>query len=107
MSIDKNKVLTIAKKVNSELNRALSVDGIQLVIDDAQAIADNLTKHIDEYAVTLALVNAMMADESSVPGKLKYLSSDYGPDAANDFRFSAEEQLDMLLNDAFDIRNHL
>ena len=66
MSIDKNKVLTIAKKVNSELNRALSVDGIQLVIDDAQAIADNLAKHIDEYAVTLALVNAMMADERPV-----------------------------------------
>jgi len=107
MSINKQNIFTMARGINREFDRALTDDGAQTIADAAQVIADDLVKHVDEYAATLALINAMMEDESSMSGQLKYLSSDYGPDAANDFRFAAEEKLDILLDAAFDIRNHL
>lgn len=108
MSINRQKVYQVACKVNSELGKAISDDGEAQIIDDAKAIADALNKNIEEYAVVMAIVNAMTHDSSVAAGQMKYLmNSEYDPRAAEDFRVDAESQLDVLLDQAFDIRNHL
>ncbi len=108
MSINRQKVYQVACKINSELGKAIGDDGEAQIIDDANVLVETLSKNVEEYAIVMAIVNAMTRDSSVAAGQMKYLmNSEYDPRAAEEFRVDAESRLDILLDQVFDIRNHL